>query len=624
MLPAKQQSPLKGSARLKVWGLVLLGALIMTFAHEPVNIPFVGMLAFAPTLLALPHLKAGGAWLAGVMTGLIFWGINIFWLSEMVTDPNTAWIIFGMYVLAVLIMTTPFCIAFMAMRWALTRQASWTAWLVPFIWLGFEFVNEFNTPAPFPWLPAGSSIIEYGWIIQTADIWGVYGLTLIVVLVGLVVARMFRLNNVNGMPERAKDKRSRVVWPLACLGLLVACSIYGVSRPATIDDTTRNAPRLGSVQGNMSQEVKERQDANLLPKSFRDHMLLTEKAVKDDADMVVWAETMLYYGATREGYIRSAPDLSEPYFEDGIPDKQLLQNTFVDGSGRQRVAGYVERLRAHIAHRWETPMLVGTLTNVPKHEQIHAWKQYDFRRYNAAMAFDDQGRVDGIYDKRFLVPGGEYVPWEDFEISGWAPIRDLVVGYAEGLQGRASYVEPGQNLTIFNLQAGDESYTYTSSICYEYAFPACYIDLSRAAGESPPDFHVNISNEGWFKRSSELDHAVTFCRLRCIETRVPMLHTTNTGVTCAIDVKGNVIERLFVDGDDREVQGLMMVDLPVVSDNSQTIFVRYVGRLLGYISFAIAMAVLVLMFVGRIHDRQVRKRETRLLAKDNAADESVQ
>ena len=623
MLPAKQQSPLKGKARLRVWGLVLLGALMMTFAHEPVNIPFVGLLAFAPILIALPRLKASGAFLAGLLTGLIFWGVNIFWLSEMVTDPNTAWIIFGMYVLGCLIMTAPFCIAFMTMRWALTRQASWTAWLVPFLWLGFEFFNEFDTPAPFPWLQAGTSIIEYGWLIQTADIWGVYGLSLLVVCVGLVVAKMFNLNDITGKPQLAPDRRSRVVLPLACLGLLVACSIYGIARSATIDDTTRKAPRLGGVQGNLSQEVKERKDADLLPKSFRDHMLLTERAVEDDADMVVWAETMLFYGATRTGYIRQAPDLSAPYFNDGVPDKLLLQNTFKDSSGRHRVTGYVERLRAHVAHRWKTPVLVGTLTNVPKDEQIHAWKEYDYRRYNAAMAFDDHGRVSGIYDKRFLAPGGEYVPWEDFEIDGWAPIRDLVVGYAEGLQGHASYVEPGQNLTVFKLKTADETYSYTSSICYEYAFPECYIDLSKAAGESPPDFHINISNEGWFKRSSELDHAVTFCRLRCIETRVPMLHTTNTGITCAIDARGNIIKKLEVNGDDREVQGLMMVDLPIVSDNSQTIFVKYVGRLLGYISMAIAMAVLVLMFVGRIHDRQVRKRETRILAKDRADDESA-
>lgn len=606
MLPAKDYFAVKGAARLKVWGLILLGAALMTFTHPPVDIPYIGLFAFAPILLALPRMKAGGAWLAGVLTGFLFWGVNIFWLSVMVTDPDAAWIIYGMYVLGVFIMTTPFSIAFMAMRWALTRQAKWTWGLVPFIWVGMDFVNEFDTPAPFPWLPAGSGIIEYDWLVQTADIWGVYGLTLLVVFFGAVLANMFRLEGEGAQIKLATDKRSKIVLPIVAGSLLVACSVYGYIKPLTIDDTSRKGPRLAAVQGNLSQEVKERRDPQLLPKSFRKHMQMTETAVNDKADMVVWAETMVFYGSNREGFIRSQPELSEPYFVDGVPDKKLMQPSFNE-QNRVRVTAYIERLRAHVAHRWQTPMLVGVLTNVPEEEQHQAWKDYSIRRYNTAMAFDAQGRVVGTYDKRFLVPGGEYVPWEDFSILGWKPVNDLVVGYAEGLQGRASYVEPGQNLTVFELKTDTETYSYTTSICYEYTFPACYIDLSRAVGEKPADFHVNISNEGWFKQSAELDQAVLFCRLRCIETRTPMLRATNTGITCAIDARGRILKTLVVDGQDREVQGLLMIDLPVVNNNSQTFFVKYVGRLLGYVSMAITLAVLVLMFVGRAHDRKVRK-----------------
>lgn len=607
MLPAKEYIAVKGIARLKVWGLILLGALLMTASHPPLDIPYIGLVAFAPILLALPRMRAGGAWLAGVLTGFVFWGVNIFWLSDMVTEPGTAWIIYGMYALGVCIMTTPFSFAFMGMRWALTRQAFWPWLLVPVIWLGMDFVNEFNTPAPFPWLPAGTGVLSFDWLMQTADLWGGYGLTMLVVFVGAVLANVFRLEGKGACLKVASDKRSRILLPVVAILLLAACNIYGAVRLTGIEDSTRKAPRLGSVQGNLSQVVKERKSADPIRESAVSHFRLTKEAVDANADMIVWAETMVFYGASREGFNRSFPDQSRPYFTDGVPDKRLLKPRFVDAEGHTYSAQYVEYLRAHIAHRWKTPMLVGVLTDVPEDEQIHKWKDYSYRRHNAAMMFDEQGRIAGIYDKRFLVPGGEYVPWEDFEIAGWRPVRDLIVGYAEGLQGKASYVEPGQNLTVFKLQTEDESYRYTSSICYEYGFTACYVDLARAAGETPPDFHINISNEGWFKESAELDQAVNFCRLRCIETRVPMLHTTNTGVTCAIDARGHVIRRLEVDGKDREVQGLMMVDLPILTKPTQTIFIKYIGRAPGYISMFVTLAVFVLMLVGRLGARRNKK-----------------
>src|SRR5690606_9250885 len=105
------------------------------------------------------------------------------------------------------------------------------------------------------------------------------------------------------------------------------------------------------------------------------------------------------------------------------------------------------------------------------------------------------GRTLASYDKRYLVPGGEYIPLE-----GFGPVRAVIEGYSEGLQGYTSRVEPGLRLTEFHLPSKAErlkgrDWAFSSSICYEYAWPVCYVELHQRP-QRYPDFHVNISNEG--------------------------------------------------------------------------------------------------------------------------------
>ena len=116
----------------------------------------------------------------------------------------------------------------------------------------------------------------------------------------------------------------------------------------------------------------------------------------------------------------------------------------------------------------------------------------------------NNGAPVASYDKRFLVPGGEYIPREDNFI-----IRRIVEEYSRSLQGKARTLEPGVQLTLFPVTAQGRTWHFTSSICYEYVWPQCFVDLHRREDGKYPDFHINISNEGWFKQSAELDMALS-------------------------------------------------------------------------------------------------------------------
>jgi len=490
----------------------------------------------------------------------------------------------------------------MCIRWLLTRRAKHMIWLVPLSWLGFEFAHEFNTPAPYPWLPLGTSIVEFGPFVQTADIWGQYGLSAGLAFTALGVASLIELKGEEGKLTISDRPFYRYVVPGAALLFVIASCVYGFVRVNQLEgQVADDGPLIAGVQGNLSQEVKVRKDSDRLPKAYKAHMDLSQMAVDKHAELVCWAETMVFYGSTREGLSRVNTAESTEFFPDGKPDPGLLDGTAITSKGRRHGVAYIENLRARVAYDFQTPMLVGTLTDIPESERDVPWKMdsYDQRKYNTAMLINADGSIGDTYDKRYLVPGGEYIPIEEMSF-----IRQIIVAYAEDLQGFASRVEPGRRLTLFRIPSKAErlegrDWAFTSSICYEYAWPSCYAELHEKP-ERYPDFHVNISNEGWFKQSAELDQAVDYCRLRCIESRVPMVRATNTGITCSIDATGKVDDVLEVDGQDREVQGLLLMRPKVLRDPAPTIFVSMVGRGLGWLSLIVILCIMPMMFAGRV------------------------
>jgi len=610
MLKSIEIEPLKGKARPRVWGAVLLSAVLMTLSQPPFDVPLLGLVALAPLFIALPRLRPRSAWLAGWLVGMLYFWIDMWWLGQMVTDPGNEWIIFAMFAFVATAMAAYYGVSAMVIRWLLTRRQRHLLWLVPLSWLGFEFIHEFNTPAPYPWLPIGTSITEFTPFVQTADIWGQYGLSAGLALTALGVASLLHFEGEDAKLKIRTDPLRRFVVPGVALFFLVASCVYGFVRIAQIEAATlEDGPLVAGVQGNLAQEVKVRNDPLRLPNAFSDHLKLTKQAVDDGAELVCWAETMLFYGTTRDGLTRGREAESAAYYIDGVPDRSLFEGTVITADGRTRNASYVEHLRGRIAYEFNVPMLVGTLTDIPAEERDVPWKQdtYDLRKYNTAMLFDAQGRVAASYDKRYLVPGGEYIPIEDVEL-----VRKVMIDYAEGLQGYASRVERGRRLTTFRLPSKAErlkgrDWAFTSSICYEYAWPGCYAELHEKP-ERYPDFHVNISNEGWFKQSAELDQAVDYCRLRCIESRVPMVRGTNTGITCSIDAAGRVLETLRVDGSDREVRGLLLMRPAVLADPTPTVFVAMVKRGLGWLSLAVILCIMPLMIAGRVQQRLKRHR----------------
>ena len=157
-------------------------------------------------------------------------------------------------------------------------------------------------------------------------------------------------------------------------------------------------------------------------------------------------------------------------------------------------------------------LLSGLLTGKPAGE----------RYYNSLLLL---GAPRQVYDKRKLVPFGEYLP-----------LKPLLGGLVASLGIPMSDFSPGDRSRAPVLHGAGLSVGV--SICYEAIFGK---DVAQAVPEA--GLLVNISNDAWFGDSLSPHQHLQMARMRAIETGRYLLRATNTGISAIIDEKGKVVGR---------------------------------------------------------------------------------
>ncbi|RME67610.1 MAG: apolipoprotein N-acyltransferase, partial [Alphaproteobacteria bacterium] len=81
---------------------------------------------------------------------------------------------------------------------------------------------------------------------------------------------------------------------------------------------------------------------------------------------------------------------------------------------------------------------------------------------------------------------------------------------------------------------------FSPLICYEAIFPGA---VTARTGR-PPQWLLNISNDAWFGDSHGPHQHFAIARLRAIEEGLPLVRSTNTGISAIIDPLGRAVGRL--------------------------------------------------------------------------------
>lgn len=162
--------------------------------------------------------------------------------------------------------------------------------------------------------------------------------------------------------------------------------------------------------------------------------------------------------------------------------------------------------------------------------------------FNSIQVVNDEGLIVGSYDKVHLVPFGEYLP----------PIFERLirgVGLSEFVSVPGGFAA-GARRTPLMVRGLPPA---AAVICYEVVFPG------EVMPQGPrPGFMLNLTNDGWFGRTSGPYQHFAQARLRTIEEGLPLVRVANTGISGVVDAYGRVIASMALG-----TEGVLDVGLPV-------------------------------------------------------------
>lgn len=179
----------------------------------------------------------------------------------------------------------------------------------------------------------------------------------------------------------------------------------------------------------------------------------------------------------------------------------------------RREPALVRALR-DLAAGLDLPLLVGSV-------DVTAGTPPRFR--NSAFLITAAG-IAGRYDKIYLVPFGEFVP------------LSAVLGFIRGWAEFIADLEPGVERVVFPGPPGP----FGVVICYEGIFPELVRDFVKGGAR----LMINMTNDGWFGRTSGPAQHLGMYALRAVEHRTAVVRAANTGISAFIAPTGRVIRRL--------------------------------------------------------------------------------
>ncbi len=312
---------------------------------------------------------------SGFVAGLVFFAATLYWVNIVMTT-------YGHLPLGVSFILYLLLAAYLALYWG---TATWAAcrlkesrnypcaMTLPVFWVAMEFLREFLLTG-FPWATLGYSQHDWLTMIQSADLFGVYGLSCLIVFCNAALAE-----SVQALWRKC-PRDIPVKALIVAVVLLVSNLGYGYWRLQQDLDGRTESLQTALVQGNIPQDLKWQPDNQMNTiKTYRDLSLRADRV--GAKTLIVWPEAAVPF-----------------YFQDG-----------------GKLAESVSTL----------PVETGAflLFGSPAYQRDAAGLRY----LNSAFLLSPSDMILGRSDKTHLVPFGEYVP-----LSGFLPfVNKLVVGIGD-------------------------------------------------------------------------------------------------------------------------------------------------------------------------------------------------
>lgn len=359
-------------------------------------------------------------------------------------------------------------------------------------WALFEWLRLFFLSG-YSWDPVGLGLSSTTCGMQMASVAGVFGLSFWIFLTNLFVLRL-----MNSFSWRTLISASMIILTPYIFGL---AHLEFHKREMQKD---KNFFYALLVQTSLSPEEKIPVYGSdpLSPHEQWIRILSLLSSYKDQrTDLIVLSESAVPYGANCPIYEKKyVDDVFEFFF--GKSEKSPACN--------QKYVGNIYWVQS-LSNQFSANVLIG----LEDYESARA--------YNAAFLISPNSDFVQRYEKRVLVPIGEYIP------CNW--VKKFLIKH-----GIKDFYTAGNEAKI--LHANDIHLGV--SICYEET----HGNLVRECRCNGCNLLVNLSNDAWYPRSRLPIVHFLHGRLRSVESGLPLIRSCNTGVTCAVDSLGRTVNML--------------------------------------------------------------------------------
>ena len=363
-----------------------------------------GRMATAATLLSAAF--AGWAW------GFGYFVAGLWWLGAafLVEADQFAWALpFGVLGLPALLAFFP-ALGFALAR-ALWSPGAWRLFALAFGLASAEWLRG-HLFTGFPWNTFGMALGQNAWLMQGASVLGLYGLTVLAILICAAPAALGTGTSV----------RARLVAPALALGALALLTGFGAQRLKAGAAPSVAGVRLRLLQPNLPQDAKfnpaNRDDI------MRRYLTLSDRPTSPRASGIADVTHLIW------------PESAFPF---------LLQR---DPKALAQIAALL-------------PPGVTLITGAARADEPGPGER---RFYNAIHVVADDGTIVGTYDKVHLVPFGEYFPlFLDSALRG--------LGLRQFVHVPGGFT-PGQDRRLLSVRGLPP---VAATICYEAIFPSAIL-----------------------------------------------------------------------------------------------------------------------------------------------------
>ena len=518
--------------------VALVSGLALALAFPSFNLPVLAWVSVAGVLVAMLGAPMRQAALCGFLHGVAFYTATLPWVYTVMRVHGGVAVLPAAGVLALMVAVLAlFPAAFaLGVAWIARSGVGRACLAAPFLWVALEYARTHLPALGFPWDLLGYAASGNLALLQIVTVTGIYGLSFLLAAYNALVAWAVR--------PREPHSGRRVVILLGATAVLLVAGLVG-GRLVPKDEPSAN-PIAHMVQTNFPQSISYPPDWMERHAAELDELeRLSVSAGQRSPGLVIW------------------PEVPAPF-------------SFQD----LRFTARAER----IARASQSNFLVGVVDWKPRPAPREAIADMSWAPYNSAALLDASGRRLFLYDKIHLVPFGEYVPAR----------RRLA--FAGKLTAEIGDFQPGSAYKVGELpgNSADRGRTFAVFICYEAIFPD---EVGRFVANGA-ELLINLSNDGWFGRSSAPAQHLMMARVRAVENRRWLLRATNNGLTVSVDPYGRYKAELAPD-----VRAVF--DAPYNFRGDRTLYTRW-GDWLAWLCL---LASAYFLFVGALPAAPHRRRK---------------